>query len=167
MTDPLSSPVSSKPDLEGLLQNHPAPLRIAERYTVHATRERIFSLLGDLQSITRFFPMIHHAEVRHEEGCAGEGSIRVCSVRGMGKIRERIVWWSEPAGYAYTAAGELVPIRDHLGVIRIFENDEGSATIEWRQYFNTRYGLLGWMFPFMMKIMMGRAIRNIGRLLEG
>lgn len=159
--------VSPDDALQNLLRNHSAPLRIAQRYALPATREKVFSVLGDLEGITRFFPMIHHAEVRRSDDCVGVGTLRVCSIRGMGKVDERIVWWSAPAGYAYAAAGRFVPIKDHLGVIRIFQDGDGSSTIEWRQYFNTRYGVLGWVFPSMMKIMMGRAIRNIGRLLEG
>ncbi|NMM29234.1 MAG: SRPBCC family protein [Glaciimonas sp.] len=141
------------------------PLRINAHYSVGAKPEQLFSVLGDLEGITRFFPMIHHATVEHTADCAGEGSLRVCSIRGMGKVNEEIVWWSEPNGYAYRANGLLVPLRDHLGVILISDDGSGGAILEWRQYFNTRYGLLGWMFPVMMRFLMDRAIRNLAKLL--
>jgi carbon monoxide dehydrogenase subunit G len=153
------------PELSDLINRQQTPLRIDARYSIGAKPEQLFSVLGDLEGITKFFPMIHHATVAHATSCAGEGSLRVCSVRGMGKVSERIVWWSEPNGYAYRANGSLVPLRDHLGIILISADDDGSALLEWRQYFDTRYGPLGWMFPVMMRVLMGRAIRNIAKLL--
>ncbi len=149
-----------------LINRHHAPLRIARQYRLHAAPEQVFSILGDLEGITSFFPMIHHADVRHAGSCAGEGSVRVCSIRGMGKVNERIVWWDEPKGYAYAANGTLVPLRDHLGVIVISDLGNGESAVEWRQYFNTRLGPLGWLFPLMMRRLMDRSIRNIAGLLR-
>lgn len=153
------------PELSDLVKRQQTPLRIDARYSIVAKPEDLFSVLGDLEGITKFFPMIHHATVAHGSGCVGEGSLRVCSIRGMGRVSERIVWWSAPNGYAYRANGPLVPLHDHLGVILISPDDTGNATLEWRQYFDTRYGPLGWMFPVMMRFLMGRAVRNIAGLL--
>lgn len=153
------------PAIAALVDNHPAPLRIAERYRVDASPERLFAVLGDLEGITRFFPLIHHASVEHAAGCAGEGSLRVCSIRGMGQVAEKVVWWREPVGYAYRADGRMIPLRRHLGLITITVDAQGGSLLEWRQYFETRYGPMGWMFPPMMRMMMGRAVVNIARLL--
>lgn len=153
------------PVLAALVGSHPAPLRIAERYRIDAPPERLFAVLGDLEGITRFFPLIHHASVEHASGCAGEGSLRVCSIHGMGQVAEKVVWWHEPVGYAYQADGRMIPLRQHLGVITIWIDAEGGSLLEWRQYFETRYGPMGWLFPPMMRMMMGRAVTNIARLL--
>ncbi|KZC23847.1 hypothetical protein RHOFW104T7_11910 [Rhodanobacter thiooxydans] len=131
-----------------------------------ASPQQLFTVLGDLEGITRFFPMIHHASVEHAGGCTGEGSLRVCSIRGMGKVNEKIVWYRNPDGYAYRAEGRMVPLRNHLGVILISGDGAGGSLVEWRQYFETRYGLMGWMFPVMMRMMMKRAVANIGKLLD-
>lgn len=160
-----ASPRFHDPLLEGLIRDHPAPLRIEARFHVDASPRAVFGTLGDLEGITRYFPMIHRAVVHHPEGCAGDGSERVCSIRGMGDVTERIVWWREPVGYAYRANGPWIPLQDHLGVISIAELNDGSSLLDWRQYFNTRYGPMGWMFPPMMRLMMGRAVSNLAGLL--
>ncbi len=152
-------------DLVAQIAKSRAPLRIDARYCLAASPERLFALLGDLEGITRFFPMIHHAAVEHEGGCAGEGSLRVCSVRGMGKVKERVVWWRRPQGYAYRAEGPLVPLRNHLGVILITPDGASGSILEWRQYLETRFGPASWLFPLMMRQLMNRAVRNIAKLL--
>jgi hypothetical protein len=151
-------------DLQALINAHRAPLRISARYQFAASPERLFAVLGDLEGITRFFPMIHHASVAHQGGGAGAGSERICSIRGMGKVRERVVWWRTPQGYAYRADGRFVPLRDHLGVIFIEPAPGGGSILVWRQYLRTRFGPMGWMFPVMMRMMMDRAVKNVARL---
>ena len=154
------------PQLASLIANHAAPRRIFQRYRVAASPQELFSVLGDLEGITRFFPMIHHASVKHAGGGAGEGSLRVCSIRGMGKVNEKIVWYRKPHGYAYRADGRMVPLRNHLGVIMIMNGVTGGSLLEWSQYFDTRFGPMGWAFPTMMRMMMNRAVANIGILLD-
>lgn len=154
------------PDLRELLNHQTSPLRIHAQYRLEASPEEVFNIIGDLKGITHFFPMIHHASVEHAHGCAGEGSTRVCSVRGMGKVRERIVWWAPPLGYAYRADGPFVPLGNHLGLVLIQPDDEGGSTLEWRQYFHTRLGPLGWTFRGVMPILMDRAATNIVKLLR-
>lgn len=156
---------SHDPVLEDLVRSNPAPLRIVSRFHVDVAPRELFAMLGDLEGITRYFPLIHHAAVQHPAGCAGEGSERVCSIRGMGDVAEKVVWWREPVGYAYRANGRFMPLQDHLGVITITELNDGSSLLDWRQYFNTRYGPMGWMFPVMMRVMMKRAVSNMARLL--
>lgn len=146
---------------------HGAPLRIDAAYALRAAPEAVFAVIADLQGIARFFPMIQHASVAHPRGCVGEGSERVCSIRGMGKVRERIVWWREPVGYAYRAQGTLMPLRNHLGLIVLERMEAGGTRLVWRQYFDTRFGLLGWVFPWMMRRLMNRAIGNIARMTGG
>ncbi len=158
----LSSPLPS--GVSGLIERQPAPLRITEYFRVGMRPEQLFAELGDMEGITRFFPLIYHATVAHHAGCAGEGSQRVCSIHGMGKVNERIVWWSRPEGYAYQASGIMVPFRNHLGIILITPAGDGGSMLEWRHYFETRYGPLGWIFPVMMRLLMRRAVRNIARL---
>lgn len=151
--------------LAALIEAHPAPLRIDASFRLEAPPEQVFAMLGDLEGITRFFPLIHHARVQHASGCVGTGSERVCSIRGMGDVNERVVWWHAPIGYAYRARGRLLPLHQHLGVIRIGPGAQGGSELSWQQYFHTRLGPLGWMFPFMMRHMMGRAVTNIESLL--
>lgn len=162
---PAPQPAPDDAALAALIARHPAPLRIDASFRLKAPPEKVFAMLGDLEGITRFFPLIHHAAVRHANGCVGAGSERVCSIRGMGKVNERIVWWNAPIGYAYRAQGPLVPLREHLGVIQIAPGAQGGSELTWRQYFHTRLGPLGWMFPFMMRRMMGRAAANIDKLI--
>ncbi len=157
--DSLPSPVNR------FLAQHRSPLRIHERYRIKASPQQVFGVLGDLEGITRFFPLIHHATVDAPADCIGEGSLRVCSVRGMGQVNEHIVWWNPPQGYAYRATGAMVPLRDHVGLIRLTHNSDGSTTVSWQQFFRTRFGPLGWVFPSMMRLLMARGIRNVARLL--
>lgn len=142
-----------------------APLRIHTRYHIKSPPESVFGIIGDLEGITRFFPMIHHATVLRSGANASEGNTRICYIRGMGAVHENIVWWQAPKGFAYKASGKLVPLKNHLGIILLEKHKDGGTVIEWRQYFDTRYGPLGWMFPTMMRLLMGKAIANIAKIL--
>jgi hypothetical protein len=144
-----------------------APLRVKMVSRISASPEAVFSLLGDLGAITRLYPMIKTVRVRHRPGadCAGEGSERACAMPGMGALNEKVVWWSAPSGFAYKASGNSAPIRDHLGVILLAPDGEGGTRLEWRHYFHTRFGPLGWMFPFMMKRMMRTMLDHAATIL--
>ncbi|HFD32233.1 MAG TPA: SRPBCC family protein [Gammaproteobacteria bacterium] len=148
-------------DGQTLLAEQKSAPRIDMKYEFTSSPEKVFSIIGHLEGITRYFPMIYHATVNSPDNNDGEGSVRVCRIRGMGAVSEKIVWWSNPDGFAYKASGTFVPLKNHLGVIMLTRTAQGGTTLEWKQYFQTRFGPLGWMFPFMMKILMGKAIKNI------
>jgi len=145
------------------------PLRIQINAKFATTAENVFGVIADLDGISKYFPMVRHAITHHNSatGCAGEGSVRVCKMSaGMGDINEEIIWWNPPAGFAYRASGTMIPIRDHLGVITLTPDTQGYTRIEWRHYFETRLGPLGWMFPFMMKRMCREALVNMAASLK-
>lgn len=154
-------------DAKNIIAREKAPLRIQVIAKFAASPQKVFAVVGDLEAITRFMPMIKHASVHHSlaTGCVGKGSERVCSMPGMGEVNEKVVWWDSPSGYAYRASGSMVPMRDHLGVFVLTSDTDGGTRVEWRHHFHTRFGPLGWMFPFMMKRMMRKAFINMGALM--
>ncbi len=157
---------------DGLTQS---PLRIDARALFSVPVEHVFQRLADLEGIGRFFPLIRSARVDYSNSrtaCAPDvGTCRVCSVTGMGDLREEIVRWNPPHGYAYKAEGKLAPIRNHLGVFHLQRTESGSCLLVWRQYFQNASGplglLLGGMFPLVMQVMMKRALSNLLQQLGG
>jgi uncharacterized protein YndB with AHSA1/START domain len=141
-----------------------APLRVEVTARLNASPERVFAAIGDLEAITRYMPMIRRAAVTHGSsgGTCGVGSERICALRnGMGTINETIVAWDPPSGFSYRASGSLMPMRDHLSEILIRQRTGNVTTIEWRHYFNSRFGPLGWLLPFMLRRMCREALINI------
>lgn len=134
-----------------------APLRLVMHAPVKASREEALKAILDLKGIRKYLSSIKHVDLEHQQGGP---QMRICNVAGMGNLREEIVWYDEEQGYAYAAQPlASLPLKDHLGVARVIEAEDGETTVRWEQRFNWK----GVFKPMMMKMMFPRMMRELGR----
>lgn len=148
-----------------------APLRMEGVVRFDAPPERVFAKIADHQGMVGWVPMMKSVRVDHlgsaAPGTCGVGSVRHCSVQGMGQIRETIVYWEPPRGYAYRAAAKMMPTKNHLAVMLVRSDQCGGSLLIWRHYFHYKGFMMRWMFPFMFTSMMNKAIDNLRKELGG
>jgi len=138
-----------------------APLLLDASARFARPPEVVLPKLLDHQGMTNWFPMLHKVvEVSHAED--GHCTERACSIRGMGTLNERIVWWDPSKGYSYSIDAEGVPVKDHTGVLLV-EADGSGSVLEWRQHFNWRGLLRPAVFKMMMPAMMKKGLATFGR----
>ncbi len=142
-----------------------APLRIRGEFRFDAPPPVVFAKLADHEDLGAWGPMIGHVTVDTSTCAVGEqdgvGLVRHCSLTGMGEVREEIVAWDPPHGYAYSGLGKRVPLEQHLGVFRLQPDGGGGTVVIWEQYFRAKRTLPGLLFPFMARSIMNRAAANL------
>lgn len=144
-----------------------APLRIEGTCRFDASPEKVWARVADHERLGEFVPLVGKVIVDSLSGGeVGTGSERVCSLTGMGKLRERFLVWDPPTGYVYSGSGRLVPIRDHAGILHV-TGDNGGSVLTWQQYFRTTRSPLGLIFPWVTRQIMRRAFLNLGKEFGG
>lgn len=138
-----------------------APLRLVMTIPVKNDRETALRAVLAVERVAKWVPSIKKAEVIRD--ASGTPSARVCTVQGMGKLTEAIVWFDESKGYAYAAEpSAALPMTDHLCVATVGIDASGVTTIRWAQHFNWR----GFLKPLMMKLMFPGMMRSLGKGLQ-
>lgn len=135
-----------------------APLRIVMTAPVKAAPKEALKAIMDVGRVEKYLPSIKQAVV--ECDAHGKPNARFCTVSGMGKLREDIVWYQEESGYAYAAAPKRsLPMTDHLGVATVNSDGHGGSIVRWEQYFNWK----GFFKPMMMKLMFPSMMKSLGK----
>lgn len=141
----------------------PAPLRIVGECRLDTVPEEVWAKIADHEHLGDWVPLV--GKVAVTSSSTGErvetGSERVCSLTGMGSLRERFLLWDPPTAYVYSAAGRLIPTRDHAGMFRLAAAPGGGTILTWQQSFRSTRSPLGLMFPAVMRLIMGRALGNL------
>jgi haloalkane dehalogenase len=141
-----------------------APLQITVSRQIRHSAMQIWPVLADHEGMTTWMPGIKHVDVKHNgvNDDRGLHCERECTF-GNDLLREKIVHWNPPYGYAYMIAdGSLAFVSGHLGHIDVEPNEQG-ARVTWRQYFRPK-GLKGWMMKrVMMPQIMKMALKKLER----
>lgn len=145
-----------------------APLRLELRSAFNVAPDLLFSAVSDHRAIVNWVPLMkavsmeHHASDGIKE--CGVGSVRHCTLHGMGGIDETIVWWNPPYGYAFRVAAKskmMMPTEDHISVMLIEPDHNGGSILTWRHYFNWSGLVMRHLSSLMFPMMMRSAINNI------
>jgi len=139
-----------------------APFQFSVKRKFLFSPENVWNIVADHQGMTTWMPMISHVEITNKgsEEKLGLNCERECKF-GPDLLKEKIVHWDEPYGYAYMIADGSVPFASgHLGFIEIKPKEYGSEVV-WYQYFRPK-GFKGWMMKnFMMPWVMKKALKNL------
>ncbi len=151
-----------------------APLRMEARAGFSVSPEQLFSTVSNPATVANWVPLMKGVSMEH--GNAGNGiecgigSIRHCDMRGMGELKETIVWWNPPHGYAFKVATKIrmmLPTEDHVSVMLVESDGNGGSVLTWQHHFNWRGPLLRHMAVVMLPMMMNAALNNLRRELGG
>jgi hypothetical protein len=150
-----------------IMQYTKAPLRIELKSRYRASPQALFNVISDHHAVANWIPLIRAVAMEHKSSDqCGVGSIRHCSLRGMGGIDETILWWNPPHGYAFRVEAKsklMMPTRDHVSVMLIEPTADGGCELTWRHYFNWHGVFMRHMTAIMFPMMMRRALANIGK----
>jgi len=139
-----------------------APKQLEVSRIIHASINAVWKVVSNHKGMTQWMPMIKHVELVKEDdqGAWGEGCERHCQF-GSDLLKEKIVYWNPPYGYAYMIA-DMHIVKNHIGYINLEETNEVTL-ITWTQFFNPngnfakKWMAKNVMLPFVMK----KALKNL------
>ncbi len=144
-----------------------APLQLELIADFVASPEAVFDVISDHNAIANWVPLMKGVFMEHNRIGNSEcdvGSIRHCSLYGMGGIDETILWWNPPHGYAFKVKAKskmMLPTKDHISVMLITPRSDGGSRFTWQHYFNWRGVVMRHMTAIMFPMMMKKAFKNI------
>lgn len=148
-----------------ILRHTQAPLQLELQSTFSVPPAALFTTVSDHHSVASWVPLMRAVVMEHTgNGQCGVGSIRHCSLHGMGGIDEAILWWDPPHGYAFRVEAKsklMMPTRDHVSVMLIEPTADGGSHLTWRHYFNWRGLFMRHITAIMLPMMMKTALANI------
>lgn len=143
-----------------------APQQIQKKAILIAPVERVWEVIANHQGMTEWVPMIKevHLVTPDTEGAWGEGCERHCQF-GPDLLKEKIVHWDPPYGYAY-AIGDMHLVRDHVGYIQLIPTGDKTEVI-WTQYFHPNGNFVKNFMAknIMMPSVMSKALKNAAKLI--
>lgn len=150
-----------------------APLRLELKSNFKTSADNLFKVISDHNLVASWVPMMRSLSMEYSDSSASEcgvGSVRHCTLRGMGGIDETILWWSPPNGYAFKVNAKskfMMPTKDHVSVMFVAGRADGESTLIWRHYFNWDGLLMRPMMALMFPMMMKKALGNIRIAADG
>lgn len=163
----------SDPSDFSIKQHTPASLRLELKASFRVSPQELFRTVSDHHAVASWVPLMKAVSMEHRQGGhdgeCGVGSVRHCTLRGMGGLDETIVWWNPPYGYAFRVAAKsrmMMPTAEHVSVMLIAPGADGGSALTWRHYFNWRGLLMRHLAAIMLPMMMKTALGNIRKDLE-
>lgn len=144
-----------------------APLRLELKSSFSITPDLLFKIISDHNAVVNWVPLMKAVSMEHHQSSGDEcsvGSVRHCTLRGIGRIDETILWWNPPYGYAFRVAAKskmMMPTEDHVSVMLIEASADGESILTWRHYFNWQGLVMRYMAALMFPMMMKGALNNI------
>lgn len=139
-----------------------APLQIVKKKIINAPIERVWEIVANHEGMTQWMPMIKHVNLvqSNDEGEWGQGCERHCQF-GPDLLKEKIVHWDPPYGYAYMIA-DMHLVKKHLGYIKLIKKGE-TTEVSWEQYYEPN-GIAPkrWIAKnIMLPTVMAKALKNL------
>ncbi|OAV45189.1 SRPBCC family protein [Lewinella sp. 4G2] len=141
-----------------------APQQLRKTRLINAPIEEVWDVVANHGGMTEWMPMISHVELTkpNANGEFTEGCERECQF-GPDLLKEKIVFWDAPYGYAYQIA-DMHLVKDHVGYIQLQPKGSGTEVI-WTQYFypNSNFAMNFVARQIMMPGVMSKALKNLGK----
>jgi hypothetical protein len=152
-----------------------APLRFEGVGYYDAPPEKMFAVISEPDSVSKWLPMLKSLHMDHaasENGprACGFGSERSCSFSMMGDVLERVIWWNPPHGYAFSFHPKnkmMMPTQNHSVVFLVRSHGNGGSEFVFRTYFDWQPGLMRFMAAHMMPMMLNMSFANLQKQLGG
>jgi uncharacterized protein YndB with AHSA1/START domain len=139
---------------------------LTQEKQVRASVEDVWDVISDHRGMHRW--LVPGMRVRLDpEGDPvpnGTGAVRVIERFGYSG-REEVLDFEPPQRMTYTLRSGF-PIDDHLGEIRITDQDQG-AQVRWTVRFAPRFPGTGWLIRIIVSHVLRSGLNRLPRLLEG
>lgn len=148
-----------------------APLQFKGTFHFEASREVLWPVLTDAKEIAKWFPLVSGGKFDHRDSvvpqACGVGSKRFCQTIGMGILDETIHFWDPPRQVGYEVRNMMMPIKDHLSIMTLSDDEGGGTQFVWEQYFSYKGLIMRHVFPTMMLTMMNRGMETLRKRYGG
>ena len=148
-----------------------APLQTEGVIRFAGSPDAVFARITDHVAMTDWVPLLKTVQVSHPKplppGESMLGTARVLALRGGVIIREEVVHWDPPRGYAYTTEGKPWPMRDYVGFMGVQGAAAGGGAFLFREYFCVDGALRRALVSPGVVILGQRALGNLSKLIGG
>jgi hypothetical protein len=155
--------------------DHAAPVaakRIELSAEFRIPAERLFEIVARHEAWPEWFPLLRSIEVDHSAsaspGTTGVGTRRLCRLRLIGELDERIVAWDPPRTYRYSVNSPRSPFARHTAELRVVPMDADRATLIWTAWFEHRRWMgvpvAAWCSRAALAVLMRAALRRLRAL---
>jgi hypothetical protein len=134
--------------------------------------ERLFKIIAWHEAWPEWFPLLRSIEVDHSASASpsatGVGTRRLCRLRLIGELDERIVAWDPPRTYRYSVNSPRSPFARHTAELRVVPMDADRATLIWTAWFEHRRWMgvpvAAWCSRAALAVLMRAALRRLRAL---
>ena len=136
---------------------------IMHRFETKASAAQLWRCLSDLTLVQSYNPTIAKATLT-DKSKPGLGTLRVCDLKPMGKVTERVTVWEEGKALGLVIVESDWPITAMNWVTRIEPAPSGSVLTQ-RLDYSMKFGPFGALLNgFVMK---RNITKNVGEALQG
>jgi hypothetical protein len=148
-----------------------APLQTEGSIRFTAPPEAVFARIANHTAMTDWVPLLKTVQITQPKplppGQSMTGTARVLALHGGVTVREEIVYWNPPHGYAYTTEGKRWPLRDYVGFMGVQAAAGGGGEFLFREYFNVDGAVRRALVPPGIVILGRQALGNLSKLIGG
>lgn len=144
-----------------------APIQYFGAVQLNAVPEKVYSYVGDLESIGEWLPVAGEVtQLDHTNsqtpGEPGQGTLRhVESATGSSTIVETISYWQDGVGYGYSIPDDAgLAISGHLAMLLVESDGQGGSLVTYRQYYTPESFVVDITAP-VMRFMLNKALGNL------
>lgn len=149
-----------------------APKRIEVSADFGIPAERLFDIVARHEDWPDWFPLLQSIKVDHSAsanpGATGVGTRRLCRLRLIGELDERIVAWDPPRTYRYSVNSPRTPFTRHTAELRVVPVGADRAALVWTAWFEHRRWMgvpaAAWCSRAALAVLMRTALRRLRTL---
>jgi Polyketide cyclase / dehydrase and lipid transport len=148
----------------------PAPLQTEGLIRFTGSPDAVFAQIANHSAMTDWVPLLKTVRVSQPKplppGESMIGTTRLLTLRGGITVREEIVYWDPPHGYAYTTEGKYWPLRNYVGFMSV-RGVAGGGDFVFREYFRIDGTVRRTLATPGVVIFGKRALGNLSKLIGG
>ena len=96
--------------------------------------EKLWDMIGGFHSLSDWHPAIEKCDIEED----GNVTLRRLTLAGGGEILERLEKSdNDERSYSYSIVSSPLPISNYTSTIRVHEDEDGNARVEWSSEFDS------------------------------
>ncbi len=109
--------------------------KVSTSMKLGVSAKQVWDLIGRFNALPDWHPAVEKSTIEGEEGTTG--SIRRLGLAGGGEIVERLEQIDDSGrSYSYSIVSSPLPLANYNATIRVSEDADGNATVEWSGEFD-------------------------------
>ena len=109
--------------------------KVSTSMKLGVSAKQVWDLIGGFNALPDWHPAIEKSTIEGGEGATG--SVRRLGLAGGGEIVERLEQLDDSGrSYSYSIVSSPLPLANYNSTIRVGEDADGNATVEWSGEFD-------------------------------